>query len=112
MEMGLEFVQSSWVAMAQWRPQPMGLYAMLTVSAVTAGLMLRVVGGIPYVVGTINFAIMFFCAYFANFLGRDIIIHSLDVFQRAIVVSFTGQIIGAILILLLFRVREGYNKRF
>lgn len=112
MEMGLEFMQNSWFAMAQWRPQPMGLYAMLTVSAVTAGLMLRVVGGIPYIVGVISFAIMFFCAYFTNFLGRDIIVPSLDVFQRAIVVSFFGQIIGAVLILLLFRVREGYHKRF
>lgn len=110
--MGLEFMQNSWVAMAQWRPQPMALYAMLTVSAVTAGLMTRIAGGIHYVVGTVGFAIMFICAYLANFFGRDIIIPGLEMFQRATAISFVGQIVGSILILLLFRVREDYNKRF
>lgn len=98
--------------MAQWRPQPMALYAMLAASGVTTGLMLRIVGGVPYVVALVGFAIMYLCAYFANFLGRDFIMPSLDLFQRGIALSFFGQILGALLLLLIFKVREGYQKRF
>lgn len=111
METGLQFVQDVVFQMSQWRPQVLTGYAMVVVSALAAALMTRVLGGIHYVTGVVGFVVMYLSAYFANFVARDVVMPSVDAFQRGIVFSICGQMFGAIIMLIIFKLKETTARR-
>jgi hypothetical protein len=111
MENGLNMMGSFWGDIAQWRPHAHIIYAMLVTAVISTGFMSRVVGGIPYVVYSVGFVIMYLSAYFLNFVAKGYVIHGINEFQRGAVFSFCGQIFGAVILLVLFRVKDGFIRR-
>ena len=104
--------QQYWMDMAQWRPEPFAMYGMLAATTITTAIMVRIVDSTPLIVGAVGFSVMYFSAYLANFFGRDTIIANVDALQHGIIFAFCGQIFGALILLALFKAKEGAKKLF
>jgi uncharacterized membrane protein YeaQ/YmgE (transglycosylase-associated protein family) len=112
MELGLDQFETAWNQLSQWRPQKTTFYAMLAVTLLSTVLIVRRVGNVAMVTGATGFIIMYICAYIGNFLGRDLVFASFGPFQKGIALSFTAQIIGAIIMLMIFKVKDGSIRRY
>jgi hypothetical protein len=81
------------------------------VSLASAMLTSRIVGGIGYVTVPVGFAVMYVFGYTSTFLTKDIHMPLLDDFQRGVVFSICGHIVGGLLMLMIFKVKDDYAKR-
>jgi hypothetical protein len=111
MDFNLSTLFDLWDQLAMWQPHRMMVIAIVVVSLASALLTSRVIGGIGYVTVPIGFAIMYVFGYVTTFLTKDIHLPLLDDFQRGVMFSICGHIVGGLLMLMIFKVKEDYVRR-
>jgi hypothetical protein len=101
-----EFLQSAWDAFVRfqsWQPPALVLYVTLAFSGVTAVWLSANLPGGRLIALPLCFAALLIAGLFANFIGSGVHLTEANDVQKSVVLALAGEVIMAIIILLIFR---------
>lgn len=95
-----------WQGFTTWNPATEVNYAILSVSLLSALILQRFIGGLPFLTMPVSFVTLVLSARISNYLATGIDLAAVGDFQKAAAFSVVGHLVGGLLILAIFGVKE------